>query len=150
MDWWAGNPDAWSATQVDQQDPEVVMRAFTAWVDGQSGIPVFVAYPAGFDFTFVHWYLHRFTGASPFSHSALDMKTLAMVLIGTGYRHATKNHWPRTWFPAGTRHTHRALDDAIEQGREFCAMLAEMRRIPPRYQREPGAKWEAKLRPRRR
>jgi DNA polymerase III alpha subunit (gram-positive type) len=150
MDWWKGNPDAWAATQVDQQDPEAAMRAFSSWVDGQPGIPVFVAYPAGFDFTFVHWYLHRFTGASPFSHSALDMKTLAMVLIGRGYRHATKNHWPRTWFPANSRHTHRALDDAIEQGREFCAMLAELRRVPPRDQREPGAKWEAKLRPSRR
>jgi len=36
------------------------------------GKPVFVGYPAGFDFLFVYWYLIRFTGESPFSFSALD------------------------------------------------------------------------------
>ena len=90
---------------MDQRDPQEVMQAFSAWVGGQPGIPVFVAYPAGFDFTFVYWYLHRFIGGSPFSHSALDMKTLAMVLLGKGYRQATKNHWPREWKSAGARHT---------------------------------------------
>lgn len=146
MEWWQGNPDAWAATQLDHRDPGEVMRAFATWVEGQPGTSVFVAYPAGFDFTFVYWYLHRFTGGSPFSHSALDMKTLAMALMGRGYRHSTKNHWPLAWFPAEKGHTHRALDDALEQGREFCAMLAELRRIPPREQREPTAKWEARRR----
>jgi DNA polymerase III alpha subunit (gram-positive type) len=150
MEWWEGNPEAWVATQVDQRDPQEVMQAFSAWVGGQPGIPVFVAYPAGFDFTFVYWYLHRFIGGSPFSHSALDMKTLAMVLLGKGYRQATKNHWPREWKSAGARHTHRALDDAIEQGREFCGMLAEARRLPPREQREPVAKGQPRARVRRR
>jgi len=44
---------------------------------------VFVGYLAAFDFMFVHWYLVRFTGSSPFSHSALDIKTYAMALLGT-------------------------------------------------------------------
>ena len=78
------------------------------------------------------------------------MKTLAMVLLGKGYRQATKNHWPREWKSAGARHTHRALDDAIEQGREFCGMLAEARRLPPREQREPVAKGQPRARVRRR
>jgi len=37
-----------------------------------------VGYPAAFDFLFVYWYLIRFTGESPFSHSALDLKTYAV------------------------------------------------------------------------
>jgi hypothetical protein len=34
---------------------------------------------------------------------------------------------PRRWFEAA-RHTHVALDDAIEQGLLFCNMLAESRK----------------------
>ena len=86
------------------------------------GKPVFVAYPAGFDFLFVYWYLMRFVGESPFSHSALDMKTYAMALLKTGYRDSTKRRMPRDWFDPHP-HTHVALDDAIEQGALFCNML---------------------------
>jgi hypothetical protein len=86
------------------------------------GKPVFVAYPAGFDFLFVYWYLMRFVGESPFSHSALDMKTYAMALLKIGYRDSTKRNMPRDWFDK-LPHTHVALDDAIEQGALFCNML---------------------------
>lgn len=54
----------------------------------------------------------RFAAESPFSHSALDLKTLAMALLGTEYREAVKRNMPRHWF--GPRsHRHEALDDAI-------------------------------------
>ncbi len=72
---------------------------------------------------FVYWYLIRFAGRSPFSHSALDMKTLAFALLGTGYRGAAKRNMPRDWFPEGLPHTHVALDDAREQGQLFVNML---------------------------
>jgi hypothetical protein len=75
---------------------------------------------------FVYWYLIKFVGRSPFSHSALDIKTMAMVLLGKDYRASTKKHMPRRWFDDAP-HTHVALDDAIEQGRLFCNMLAENR-----------------------
>ena len=74
---------------------------------------------------FVYWYLIRFTGHSPFSHSALDMKTLAMALLKKGYRDSTKRRMPRHWFD-NLPHTHQALDDAIEQGALFCNMLKEL------------------------
>jgi hypothetical protein len=61
-------------------------------------------------------------GESPFSHSALDMKTYAMALLKTGYRDSTKRRMPRDWFDPHP-HTHVALDDAIEQGALFCNML---------------------------
>jgi hypothetical protein len=76
---------------------------------------------------FVYWYLMRFAGESPFSHSALDIKTFAMCLLGSDYRDSTKKHMPRRWFDV-TPHTHVALDDAIEQGRLFCNMLHEARK----------------------
>jgi len=84
---------------------------------------VFVAYPAGFDFLFVYRYLIRFVGESPFSFSALDMKTFAMALRKSGYRSVSKKNMPKRWFDP-LPHTHVALDDAIEQGALFCNMLA--------------------------
>jgi hypothetical protein len=125
--WWETQPDAWAACRTNPEDPAAAMSRYVAWVRALPGNPVFVAYPAGFDFLFVYWYLMRFAGVSPFSHSALDIKTYAMALMGTPYRESTKKHMPRRWFPK-RQHTHVALDDAIEQGLLFIAMLKEAAR----------------------
>ena len=122
MAWWATQPAAWRACREDPQAPETAMKEYVAWIKGLPGKPVFVGYPVVFDFLFVYWYLIRFAGESPFSHSALDMKTYAMVLLGKPYRESTKRNMPRDWFDK-LPHTHRALDDAIEQGALFCNML---------------------------
>ena len=127
MAWWAKQPDAWAACRADLEAPEAALPRYATWVEALPGRPVFVAYPAGFDFLFVYWYLIRFTGNSPFSFSALDMKTYAMALLGGDYRQATKRNMPRRWFQGLPRHTHVALDDAIEQGELFLNMLRERR-----------------------
>lgn len=124
MNWWRQHPEAWAATRTDLQDPEQAMKRYVAWVKALPGKPVFVAYPAGFDFLFVYWYLIRFAGESPFSFSALDVKTYAMALLKIEYREAVKRNMPRRWFDPQP-HTHVALDDALEQGALFCNMLAE-------------------------
>jgi hypothetical protein len=130
MEWWGRNKKAWEASRVNPEAPELAMPRYVNWVKSLPGSPVFVAYPAGFDFLFVYWYLIRFVGESPFSHSALDMKTFAMALMGCGYRDSTKRNMPRKWFDR-LPHTHRALDDAIEQGALFCNMLAEWKQTRP-------------------
>ena len=100
------------------------MRRYVDWVRALPGKPVFVGYPASFDFMFVNWYLMRFAGESPFGFSALDIKTYAMALLKKEYLQTTKPRLPTHWFD-GHPHTHVALDDAIEQGTLFCNMLAE-------------------------
>lgn len=122
--WWETQPEAWAACRKDLETPEAAMGRYLAWVKALPGKPVFVAYPAGFDFLFVSWYLIRFAGESPFSHSALDLKTLAMALLKKPYRDSTKRHMPKRWFD-DLPHTHVALDDAIEQGALFCNMWQE-------------------------
>ena len=124
MAWWAQNQAAYDATRTQLEEPEAAMRRYLDWLHALPGLPVFVAYPAGFDFLFVYWYLIRFTGESPFSFSALDIKTYAMALLKKGYRESVKGNMPKRWFDA-LPHTHVALDDAIEQGALFCNMLAE-------------------------
>jgi hypothetical protein len=123
MDWWGQNPSAWQAAREGAEPAAAVMARYLAWLRALPGRPVFVAYPAGFDFTFVYWYLIRFTGQSPFSYSAIDLKTYAMALLKRPYRESVKRNFPKVWFDP-LPHTHRALDDAIEQGALFCNMLA--------------------------
>jgi len=122
--WWGTQPDAWAACRQGLERPELAMPRYVAWLKALPSRPVFVGYPAGFDFLFVYWYLIRFAGESPFSFSALDIKTYAMAMLKIGYRDSTKRHMPKHWFDAH-KHTHVALDDAIEQGALFCNMLAE-------------------------
>lgn len=125
--WWAQHADAWEACRRDPRDPAAAMRDYVAWLEALPGRPVFVGYPAAFDFLFVYWYLMRFVGRSPFSFSALDIKTMAMTLLKTEFRAITKRRLPKRWHGEHP-HRHVALDDAIEQGALFCNMLAESRR----------------------
>lgn len=130
---WNENAKAYAATRVSPLDPSAAMSSYVAWVKSLGGKPVFVAYPAGFDFLFMYWYMISFAGESPFSFSALDTKTLAMAALGCPYRNATKRNFPKRWFSEGRPHTHVALDDAIEQGEMFVRILADVRqKIPSR------------------
>jgi hypothetical protein len=103
MAWWQGQPAAWAACRADPRPPEAVMPEYVAWLKALPGRPVFVGYPAAYDFLFVYWYL------------------------GTGYRDAVKRNMPRAWFD-DLPHTHVALDDARGQGALFCNMLTERQR----------------------
>jgi hypothetical protein len=122
--WWATQPEAWAACRRDQRRPEDALREYAAWLKALPGKPVFVGYPAAYDFPFVQWYLMRFVGENPFGFAALDIKSYAMALLKKEFRETTKERMPQRWFESH-RHTHIALDDAIEQGTLFCNMLAE-------------------------
>ncbi|MFN2596014.1 MAG: exonuclease [Pyrinomonadaceae bacterium] len=125
MRWWQTQPEAWKACREDLQQPEEALKNYAAWLKRLPGEPVFVAYPVVFDYMFVQWYLHRFTGASPFSFVALDIKSYAMAVLKVDFLSVVKSNMPRRWFDDSLPHTHKALDDATEQGSLFCRMLAE-------------------------
>ncbi len=126
MVWWQQHPEAWTVCRENPLPPLEVMTAYSSWLNALPGLPVFVGYPAAFDFMFVYWYLIRFTHHCPFSFSALDIKTMAMLLLDKEYRRSTKKAMPKRWFD-DLPHNHQALDDAIEQGALFCNMLTEWR-----------------------
>jgi len=120
--WWATQPEAWSACRQNLESPAVALKRYVAWLNAFGGRPVFVGYPAAFDFSFVYWYLTEFAGENPFGYSAIDIKTYAMALLRKPYRACGKQSMPPEWFDH-LPHTHVALDDAIEQGQLFCNML---------------------------
>ena len=126
MEWWESQPEAWAACREGPRPAAEAMAEYCTWLEELPGKPVFVGYPVAYDFMFIYWYLIRFVGRSPFSHSGLDIKTFAFAVLGKSYRASTKGTMPKRWF-SQARHTHVALDDAIEQGELFCNMLQEHR-----------------------
>ena len=120
-----GNPEAWAACRTNLRDPAEAMTAYVTWAKALPARPVFVGYPATYDFLFVYWYIKRFGLESPFGFSALDIKSYAMALLRKPFRDTTKRYMPKQWFSTTARHTHVALDDAIEQGELFMNILRE-------------------------
>lgn len=122
MAWWEQHPEALAAARRDPEEPAVVMPRYVAWLQGLPARVVFVGQPAGYDFTWIYWYLMRFVGHSPFGHSALDAKTYAMAVLRRDYRDCVKRALPKEWLP-GVAHEHVAIADAREQAEVFSRML---------------------------
>lgn len=127
IQWWSTQFEAWKACRKNRVDPIFAMTNFVAWVKKLGGKPVCVAYPAGFDWMFVYWYLIHFVGYSPFSFSCLDIKSYVAGHLGIEYKKASKRNMPKRWFPE-YKHTHVAVDDAVEQGTLFCNIMKEARK----------------------
>lgn len=87
--------------------PGETMHAFAGWLQGlKGGRPVFVSDNPAFDWGWINWYFHEFTGANPFGFSARRIGDFAAGL-------------ERDWFAASkwkslrrTRHSHDPVDDA--------------------------------------
>lgn len=126
--WWDKNPEAWAECRKNCISPEKAMTDYVHWLKQLPGKPVFVGYPATYDFMFVYWYLIKFTGESPFSHAGLDIKSYAMAILNTEFREVSKRKMPKNWFD-DLPHTHVSLDDAIEQGALFCNVLMERKKL---------------------
>jgi ribonuclease T len=106
--------------------PSEAMGRFERWIQRISAgkRPVYVAFNATFDWMFTHWYFVKFLGRDPFGISGLDIKAYYMGLKNAQWSETTKKHI-RAVFQPGSRHTHNALEDAIEQAEIFEEMLKE-------------------------
>lgn len=104
------------------QRPETVMRDAYEWIAGIAGgsKPVLVAYPLSFDWAWLYWYFIQFSSkGSPFNHSlCFDMKTAYAVKASVPISEAGRSKILPQLLP-DRRHTHHALDDAIEQAEIF-------------------------------
>lgn len=125
-EFWAKNPEAWEYCTSHPAPPDVAMDEFDAWLSSYNGKKVFVAYPLGFDFTFTHYYFHRFLGRDPFGFSGLDLKTLAMALLKLPFRETTKRRMPKEWFKGSPKHNHTPAQDAMGQAILCQNMLKEL------------------------
>lgn len=121
MDWWSKNPDAWKEATSDAQTPDKVMLEFSAWVKGLNLTPVFVASPLVFDYSFVSWYLEKFTGSNPFSDYTDIQRTLDLASFCAGKLQRPLNQSRPSQIPVNflanmPEHSHKAIDDARGYG----------------------------------
>jgi hypothetical protein len=124
MAFWAQHPQAWQACNEMCQDPAVALPNYRDWLKSLPGEPVFVAYPAAYDFMFTAWYLHTFAGECPFGYSALCVKTLAMVYGGDGYLNSGSRVSKLLGRPSNP---HVAFPDAELEAEYFLELLRRVR-----------------------
>jgi len=125
MKWWKGFPDQYQICRANQVPPKDAMLDLLAWQKSLPGKSTFAAFPSGFDFTFLYWYMVDVTKTNSFAFSCVDIKTYAMALLKSDYRRSSKRCLPKHWFSKELPHTHGALDDALEQGEMFMNMLIQ-------------------------
>ena len=86
-------------------EAEGVMRLFAGWLETVStDQPMFISDNNGFDWQFINWYFHHFTGTNPFGFSSTNLGSLYKGLVrntARNFKHLRK-----------TRHTHNPVDDA--------------------------------------
>jgi hypothetical protein len=86
-------------------DPAVTMKQFADWVAATAGRrPMFISDNNGFDWSFINYYFHRFTGGNPFGHSSQNLGSLYKGVVKDAF--ATFKHLRQT------AHTHHPVDDA--------------------------------------
>ncbi len=95
--------------------PESVMRDFAAWLKEVSPDRLmFISDNNGFDWQFINWYFHHFTGKNPFGFSSTNLGSLYKGLVQDTFQ--TFKHLRRT------RHTHHPVDDAKGNAEALLAM----------------------------
>lgn len=113
-------------------DPTAAMKAFADWiltVTSTDDEVVFVGFNAPFDWSFVNYYFHRFTGGSPFGFTALDIKALYMGATGCSWRDTRSSEIAKHLKPA-LAGTHDALEDARYQAEIFRLVRSNLSGIP--------------------
>ena len=123
--WWHTQPEALKEVQRNRVDPEEAMQKFVFWCENLPGKPVAVGWPIAFDFGFLNYYCHRFTGKNPLGFGGCDIRSYANGLTLHSSYYGLKERDVRkisgTINKEGLR-PHVAVDDAIEQGRLFMAL----------------------------
>jgi len=86
-------------------DPAAVMLQFKNWIETVcNDRPVFISDNNGFDWMFICWYFHHFTGSNPFGHSSQN--------LGSLYKGMEKDMFKNFKHLRETKHTHHPVDDA--------------------------------------
>ncbi len=96
-------------------DPETIMRAFAEFLAERAPKPRFIADNNGFDWQFINWYFHHFTGSNPFGFSSTN--------LGSLYKGMRKNMRENFKRLRKTKHTHHPVDDARGNAEAFVHMI---------------------------
>lgn len=100
-------------------DPKDVMERFAAWLGKEGGGRLlFISDNNGFDWQFINWYFHHFTGKNPFGFSSQNLGSLYKGLVKDTFK--TFKHLRQT------KHTHHPVDDAKGNAEALLTMKNEL------------------------
>ncbi len=107
------------AATLEFEDPKTVMENFAAWIEEQcQDRPLFMSDNNGFDWMFICWYFHHFTGNNPFGHSSQN--------LGSLYKGLVKDTFKNFKHLRVTAHTHHPVEDAKGNAEALLTMKKEM------------------------
>lgn len=126
-EFWRQHPVAEQALMVNRVSVSTAFQDFADWVETvrrENEVPVFLAYPGSFDFMFcsVLASIHA-PGTWPFGFAAFCMQSFAASQLKVQFSQARTKNWPIEW-SGYLRHTHIAIEDALDQAAAFIAMQA--------------------------
>ncbi len=99
-------------------EPEKVMRDFADWIKATcKDRPIFISDNNGFDWMFICWYFHHFTGANPFGFSSQNLGSLFKGIEKDTFK--TFKHLRKT------KHTHHPVEDAKGNAEALLTMKKE-------------------------
>ncbi len=89
-------------------DPKLVMENFGKWIEDNSvGKPTFVSDNLAFDWQWINWYFHYYTGKNPFGFSG---RRIGDLYCGMKMDSGLNSEWKRLF--RKTRHDHNPVNDA--------------------------------------
>ncbi len=100
-------------------EPAEAMQNFANWLRSISKDRLmFISDNNGFDWQFINWYFHHFTGENPFGFSSTNLGSLYKGLV----KDTAQNfkHFRRT------KHTHHPVDDAKGNAEALLTMKEQM------------------------
>jgi hypothetical protein len=100
---------------IEFDEPKAVMESFNEWLkENCRGRLMFISDNNGFDWQFVSWYFHHFSGSNPFGHSSTN--------LGSLYKGMRMDTWVNFKHLRKTKHTHHPVDDARGNAEALLAM----------------------------
>ena len=100
-------------------ESEGVMRQFAVWLkEHAKGRPTFISDNNGYDWQFINWYFHHFTGSNPFGFSSTNLGSLYKGVVKDvtqNFKHLRK-----------TPHTHHPVDDAKGNAEALLALKEQL------------------------
>lgn len=109
------NPEALAISGFSREEhhtfnePKIAMENFAKWIDENSvGKPIFISDNLAFDWQWINWYFHYYTGKNPFGFSG---RRIGDLYCGMKKNSGLNQEWKRLYRKAP--HDHNPVNDAI-------------------------------------